>query len=137
MSVSDGNKTYDFKLSTETKTTTDDEGNETTTSTTTVKEGNLILNFDYFNNYYQNVVYTKRIDLTADKPSGTPMLTIKYTYADKDGTDTVCYYPADSSGKCVATFNGIVMGKVYEGRVTNLISQAGYAAKDEIVETLT
>ncbi len=137
MSVSDGKNTYDFKLSSETKTTTDDDGNETSTTTTTVKEGNLILTFDYFNNFFQNVAYTQRIDLTADKPSGTPLLTIKYTYASKDGTDTVCYYPADASGKCVATFNGTVMGKVYEGRVKNLITQAPYAAKDEIVQTLT
>ena len=110
--------------------------NETTTTKTSVKEGNLILTFDYFNNYFQNVAYTQRIDLKADKPSGTPLFTVKYTYADKDGVDTVCFYPADASGKCVATLNGTVMGKVYEGRVKNLITQTAHAAKDDIVANL-
>ena len=136
MTVNDGSKTYNFKLSTESKTSTDDEGNETTTTKTSVKEGNLILTFDYFNNYFQNVAYTQRIDLKADKPSGTPLFTVKYTYADKDGVDTVCFYPADASGKCVATLNGTVMGKVYEGRVKNLITQTAHAAKDDIVANL-
>lgn len=136
MSVSDGTTTYDFKLSSETNTTTDDEGNETTTTNTVVKTNNLILTTDYFNNYYQNVAYTQRVDLKADAPSGNPLLTIKYTYSTKDSTDTVCYYPADASGKCTATLNGKAVGKVYEGRVKNLITQTAYAAKDEIVETL-
>ena len=96
----------------------------------------MILTFDYFNNYFQNVAYTQRIDLKADKPSGTPLFTVKYTYADKDGVETVCFYPADASGKCVATLNGTVMGKVYEGRVKNLITQTAHAAKDDIVANL-
>ena len=103
---------------------------------TSVKEGNLILTFDYFNNYFQNVAYTQRIDLKADKHSGTPLFSVNYTYADKDGVDTVCFYPADASGKCVATLNGTVMGKVYEGRVKNLITQTAHAAKDDIVANL-
>ncbi len=136
MTVNDGSTDYKFDLSTETSTSTDNEGSETTTQTTTVKYGALLITLENFNIFFQNVAYTERIDKTASNPSGSPVLTVKYTYSTKDDTDTISFYKYDS-GKYIATLNGRTVGTVYENRIKNIIEQVSKVAKDETVDTLS
>lgn len=136
MTVNDGKKDYEFKLSTETSTKTDDEGSETTTATTTVKYGKTLLNQENFSILFQNIVYTERADTTSDDPSGSPLLTITYKYTEKDDTDTVCFYEGPA-GKCIATLNGRTMGTVYQSRIKGILPQIEAVTKDETVDTLS
>lgn len=136
MTVNDGEKEYRFDLTTETSTTTDDEGSETTTSTTTVKYGKTLLTLENFNIFFQNVAYTERVDTSADDPSGSPVLTVTYSYSTKSDTDTVCFY-ANDSGKYIAALNGKTIGTVYQSRIKNIISQVEAVANDKTVDTIT
>lgn len=135
MTVNDGSKDYKFDLSTESKTTTDSNGSETTTQTSTVKCGAAILTLENFNIFFQNVAYTERVDIAKSNPSGSPVLTIEYSYSTKSDTDTVAFYKGES-GKYIATINGKAIGEVYEGRINNIKSQVAKVAKDETVESL-
>lgn len=135
MTVNNGKKDYKFTLSTETKKSTNSEGSETTTETTTVKYGSTLLSRDNFNTFFRNVAYTERADTKSSDPSGSPALTVTYTYSDKGDTDTVSYYATDS-GKYIATLNGKTLGTVYQNRVKTIINQVEKVAKDETVENI-
>lgn len=136
MTLNDGNTDYKFDLTTKTSTSTDNEGSETTTSTTTVKCGSVIVSLDNFNIFFQNVAYTERADNKAFDPSGSPVLTLTYTYSTKADTDTVSFYKSDS-GKYIAVLNGRTVGTVYESRIKRIIEQVPKVAKDETVDTLS
>ncbi len=136
MTVNDGSKDYEFEISSETSTVTDSNGSETTTTQTSVRCGALNLTTENFSAYYQNVVYTEKVDKSADSPSGSPALTIKYSYINSDHTDTVEFYETDS-GKYIAVLNGAAVGTVYQSRINKLIQQTPLAAADEVVEAIT
>lgn len=136
MTLNDGKNDYKFDLTTETSTSTDNEGSETTTQTTTVKYGSVIVSQDNFNIFFQNVAYTERVDKAASSPSGSPVLTVTYTYSTKNDTDTVSFYKSDS-GKYIAALNGRAVGTVYESRIKSIIKQVAKVAKDETVDTLS
>lgn len=136
MVVNDGSKDYTFEISSKVSNSTDSNGSETTTTETTVNCGALNLTTEYFSTYFQNLAYTEKVEKSASSPSGSPSLTITYSYNDKDSEDVVSYY-SSSSGKFIAVVNGTAVGTVYQSRINKLIAQTSQIASDESVETIT
>lgn len=136
ITVNDGSKDYQFDLATTTSETTDSNGSATTTQSTVVKYGDKELTLANFNVFFQNIAYTERIDDSTTAPSGSPALTVKYTYSSKSDTDTVAFYSTDST-KYIATLNGETIGTVYQSRVKGVLEQISKVIADETVDTLT
>lgn len=135
MSVNNGSKTYDYSLSSKEVTTTDDAGSETTATTTTVKYGDKEIELSYFSTFFQNVSLTKLADVTSESVSGTPALSVKYTYTD-GSTDTVNFYSASNS-RYAAEVNGKVVGHVYQSGINKIVKQADTISENKEVEALT
>lgn len=133
MSVNNGKKTYEFKLSSKTTTTTDDSGNETTSTNTTVKYGKNEIDESYFSIFFRNATFIKRADFSDDSVSGSPLLTVEYTYSSDNSSDTVSFY-ATSGSRYLATVNGKTVGHVYKSNITKLIDQAAKIADNKEVD---
>ncbi len=86
---------------------------------------------DYDNGYkgaYEKLIGILLYADSSVKPSGTPAVTIKYSYFDKTGTDTVEFYLAD--GHYTAVQNGKVLGLCTKNDVdTALQAFTSFAAK--------
>ncbi len=135
MSVNDGSKTYDFKLSSKEVTTTDDEGSETTSTTTTVQCGGKELEDAYFQTFYQNVAYTQLAEVKSASTSGSPVFSVTYTYEADGSTETVKIYSTGDS-RYVAEVNGTVVGTVYKANINKLIKQVEQIAGNKQVDSL-
>lgn len=128
VSINNGAKTYDFKLSSKEVTTTDDEGSETTSTTTTVKCGDKELDLANFSSFYQNLVLVELADTDTENVSGTPVFSVSYTYSDDNSTDTVKYYET-SNNRYVAEVNGRVVGHAHKAGVNKLINEVAELAE--------
>ena len=122
VSVNNGKKTYDFKLSSQETVTTDEDGNETSSSTTTVKLGDKEIDVAKFSEYYQTLVLVELADVKTENVSGKPIFSATYTYADDNSTDTVKYYDTGSD-RYVAVVNDKVIGHAHKAGVNKLISE--------------
>lgn len=90
---------------------------------------------DYDKNYknlYGKVISITLLNQTDQKPSGSPVFTVKYSYFDKPGTDTVEFYKTDTR-RYTATVNGTVYGVVVSDGVDSAIQ---YVTKFENGETI-
>lgn len=121
MSVDDGSKTYDFKLSSKEVESTDEDGNTTTSSTTTVQYGDKEIEIGDFSGFFQKVALLELADASDDSVSGSPILTVTYTYSEDGSTDKVEFYSA-GDGYCMATLNGKTLGKVNKGSVNSIVT---------------
>lgn len=119
MTVNDGSKTYDLKLSTKETTKTDDDGSETTATTTTVQYGKTEIDVAEFSTFFQSVALIELTDTTQESVSGNPVATVTYTYSTDGSTDTVMFY-SSSSNNYVATLNGRVVGHAYKSAVNGI-----------------
>lgn len=128
ISINNGKKTYDFKLSSKEVTSTDSEGSETTSSTTTVKVGNKELDLANFSGFYQNLVLVEIADIETENVSGNPVFSVTYTYSEDNTTDAVKYYDTGSE-RYVATVNGKVIGHVHKAGINKLINEVEALAK--------
>lgn len=133
LSVNNGEKTYDFKLSSKQTTTTDDEGNETTSTTTTIKCGSEEINDAYFATFFQNLTLMEISEISLNKPSGSPAFTVTYSYADGAASDTVKFYA--NGTKYLAEVNGNSVGTVYKSSITKLAKQVEEIASNKEVES--
>ena len=111
-------KTYDFTLTSETKTTTDDAGEESTATTTNVSYGSKELELGDFTSFYDALTLIKLDSPNAKSYSGSPELSVTYTYTD-GSTDKVEFY-ASGNEKYVAVLNGKTMGNCYKADVTRV-----------------
>ena len=134
MTVNDGKKTYEFKLSSRTSKTTDDSGKETTSTETTVKYGKNKIDESYFSIFFQNTSLIKRADFSDDSISGSPLLTVKYTYSSDNKSDTVSFYATQGS-RYLAAVNGKTVGHVYKSDINRLINQAAIIAENKEVDS--
>lgn len=132
LSVNNGSKTYDFKLSSKQTTTTDDEGNETTSTTTTVKCGSEEIETAYFSTFFENLTLMEISKVSNDKASGSSAFTVTYNYVDGSASDTVKFYA--SGTKYLAEVNGNAVGEVYKSGVTKLIKQVEQIADNKEIE---
>lgn len=130
VTVNDGSKTYTFSLSTAEKTKTDDNGSETTTTTTTVKNGKTEIELATFSNFYENIAMVELADTDSGSKSGSPVLTITYTYSSDGSTDTVSYYKSDGN-RYVAVVNGRVAGHAYQSKINTAIKDAASVAANK------
>lgn len=111
-------KTYDFGLKSETTTKTDDEGSETTSTSTVVTYNGKELNLGKFTTFYDEMTMIKPDSVKNASYSGSPELTISYTYSD-GSSDKVEFYPSGSE-KYVAVLNGSASGTCYKADVTRV-----------------
>ena len=111
-------KTFDFVLNTETSTKTDDEGEETTTTTTTVKYDGKEVDLGKFTTYYDDLSLIKLADVKSKSYSGSPEITVTYTY-DDDSADTAEFYPAGNE-YYIAVLNGEAAGSCYKADVVRI-----------------
>lgn len=111
-------KTFDFELNTETSTKTDDEGEETTTTTTTVKYDGKEVDLGKFTTYYDDLSLIKLADVKSKSYSGSPEITVTYTY-DDDSADTAEFYPAGNE-YYIAVLNGEAAGSCYKADVVRI-----------------
>ena len=121
MTVSTGGKDYEFKLSSKTVLTTDDQGSETESTTTVVYYNGKELQTENFSTLFEAASMIELADAKTENPSGSPSLKITYTYAEDDSTDTVEFYPAADS-RCVATLNGRAEGHSRQADVTRTVN---------------
>ena len=131
ISVTAGDKTYDFKVTT-TVTKADDEETESTNTVATYMGNELEQgNFEIF---YRNMSMLTKLDLSAKSPSGSPSFSVKYSYEEGRKADTVAFYK-DSVSKYIVTVNGTAKGTVNSSYVEKLISQAPDVATDKEVKS--
>lgn len=135
MSVNNGKKTYEFKLSSKEVTTTDNEGSETTSTTTTVQYGKEEIELGYFTTFYQNITLTERVDATAESVSSEPVFSVTYSYASGNSSDTVSFYKT-SGNRYLATLNGSAVGHVYQSGINKLVKQTEEIAKNNQVDAI-
>ena len=109
----------DYTLNTRESHTTDDEGNESTSTVTTVFEGDKELQIENFSTFYDNAAMIALANPDEAVVSGSPELTLTYTY-DDGSTDEVAYYAAGGT-YYVATVNGTVMGHARQSDVTRAL----------------
>lgn len=111
-------KTYDFTLKSETKTTTDDAGEESTSTSTAVSYGDKELELGDFTNFYDALTLIKLDTPNAKSAGGSPELSVTYTYSD-GSSDKVDFY-ASGSEKYTAVLNGKTIGACYKADVTRV-----------------
>ena len=100
MTVTTPDKTYVFNL-----TSVVDEDNENSLTTTITYEGKE-LDEDIFKDYYQNMISVSTDEETTEQPTGDPIFSVKYEYADTSRTpDVVEFYDAGSR-RVFIVFNG-------------------------------
>lgn len=133
MSVSFKGKNYDFNIKTTTVKTTDDKGEENTTTETTTKYKGKNLDEGNFETFYKNVTLLTKAEKGNSSASGTPALTVKYTYSGSRNPDTVAFYK--SGAKYIATVNSKSVGTVYANYIEKIISQSPQVADDKEVKT--
>lgn len=133
MSVSFKGKNYDFNIKTTTVKTTDDKGEENSTTETTTKYKGKNLDEGNFETFYKNVTLLTKAEKGNPSPSGTPALTVKYTYSGSRNPDTVAFYK--SGAKYIATVNSKSVGTVYANYIEKIISQTPQVAEDKEVKT--
>ena len=109
----------DFTLSSRESHKTDDAGNETTSTVTTVFEGKDEIQIESFQGFYDEVSMIALADSNEESTSGSPALTLHYTF-DDDTSDTVEFYAAGDS-KYVVTVNGDIMGHARKSDVTRVL----------------
>ena len=135
MSINDGSKTYEFKLSTKETTTTDDDGEETTSSTTTVQYGKEEIDVSYFSTLFQNIALTELADSETENTSGSPVLSVSYTYSSDGTTDKVEFYESGSN-RYVAKVNGKSVGHVHKAGINKIVKQVSTVASNKQVDSL-
>lgn len=133
MSVSFKGKNYDFNIKTTTVKTTDDKGEENSTTETTTKFKGKNLDEGNFETFYKNVTLLTKAEKGTPSASGTPALTVKYTYSGSRNPDTVAFYK--SGAKYIATVNSKSVGTVYANYIEKIISQSPQVAEDKEVKT--
>lgn len=133
MSVSFKGKNYDFNIKTTTVKTTDDKGEENSTTETTTKFKGKNLDEGNFETFYKNVTLLTKAEKGNPSASGTPALTVKYTYSGSRNPDTVAFYK--SGAKYIATVNSKSVGTVYANYIEKIISQTPQVADDKEVKT--
>ena len=80
------------------------------------------LNYDTnYKNAYQTLLGLTVYDQSDSVPSGTPAITVKYSYFDKTSTDTLALYPVDSR-HVAAVLNGTPYGLCTKSDVDSVIS---------------
>lgn len=111
---------YNFKLSSKTVTTTDNEGEETTSTVTTVYLDDEEIQIENFSGFYDEVSLIELTDADGESASGNAELTITYTYSDGT-TDKVEFY-SSSNNRYVAKLNGNVMGHAKKADITRVLN---------------
>lgn len=128
-------KTYDFEVKTTVTTTTDEDGSTTSSTTTIPKYKGEELTQGYFETFFRNMALLTKSDNTAGKVSGSPVYTVKYTYADKNkSADTVSFYKGSGS-QYVVTVNSKAVGHIYSTYIDKLVEQVPKVAKDKEVKS--
>ncbi len=122
ISITTDGKTYSFDLNTETTTTTDDDGDETTSTETTVMYGDTEIAIENFSNFYDTISLIELANTTKGSKSGSAAVSIEYTYASDNSTDTVNFY-ATSDGRYLAELNGSVVGQVHKSPVDKISTE--------------
>lgn len=135
VSISDGKKTYDFALSSKEVTSTDNEGSETTTTQTSVKYGDKEIELSYFSTLFQNISYTELADMDSESASGTPVLSITYTYSSDKSSDTVSFYETGAN-RYVASVNGTSVGHVHKANINKAVKQVADVAANKQVDSV-
>ena len=121
MTVSSGGGEYGFDLKSKTVVTTDDEGSETESTTTAVFYNGRELQIESFSPVFENAGLIELADAKTEEPSGTPELTITYTYADDGSYDTLEFYPS-SDNRCLAVLNGRAEGHSRQSDITRFVN---------------
>lgn len=133
MSVSFSGKTYDFNIKTTTTKSTDKDGNDTSTTDTATSYKDKTLNEGNFETYFKNAALITKADKNVASASGTPALSITYTYSGSRKADTVAFYKSGS--KYIASVNSKSVGTVYANYIEKLITQTPKVADDKEVKT--
>ncbi len=135
VSINDGNKTYDFKLSSKTTTSTDSEGKETTSTTTTVQYDKKEIDLSFFSTLFQNIALTELADCKSESVSGKPVLSVTYTYSEDGTTDKVEFY-STGSNRYVASVNGTSVGHVHKSDINKIVKQVATVADNKAADSL-
>jgi hypothetical protein len=128
--VTFGKNKYSFSVKSTTSTTTDDDGNDQTTTTTTAKcngseisSGSLQTAFDMLHSDS-----FERKEFTSEKISGSPVMTIKFTYTEGRSSDTIKFYDLGKQ-KIYVTVNDEEVSYVYKTAMKSLQKQFTSASK--------
>lgn len=101
--------------------------------------GNGGKSLDYDTNYrnvYQTIIGLQVFADTNQVPSGTPAVTVKYTYFDKKNQDTLALYKVDER-RYAAVFNGTVYGLCTESDVQNVLQTVANFEAGKSIASLT
>lgn len=135
VSINNGKKTYDFALSTKEVKTTDNSGSETTSTTTTVQLDKKEIELSYFSTLFQNISLTQLADHDSKSASGTPVLSVTYTYSSDKSSDTVSFYDTGDN-RFVASVNGTSVGHVHKAAINKAISQVADVAANKKIDSV-
>ena len=135
VSINDGSKTYDFKLSTKETTTTDDGGEESTSTTTTVQYGKDEIDIPYFSTLFQNIALTELADSDEESASGSPVLSVTYTYSTDGSSDKVEFYETGNN-RYVAKVNGKSVGHAHKSGINKIIKQVSTVASNKQIDSI-
>lgn len=111
-------KAYGFDLETKDVTKTDDEGSETTETVTKVTYGGKEIEIGKFTTFYDDLTLIKLSDVKEKSFSGSPEVSITYTY-DDGTTDKAEFYSAGSEFY-TAVLNGGAVGSCYKADVSRI-----------------
>ena len=97
-------------------------------STKCEKRETIVFAIEDFSTFYDDLTLVKLADGKIEKASGSPALSITYTYSSDDSTDTVKYYSSDGE-RYVAEINGTVAGHSQKAVINNLMTSVAELVK--------
>ena len=118
VTVQANGKSYDFSLSTEEKTSTDDKGIETTTVETKASYGGKQIEIGKFTSFYQSFALLTTADTKADSGSGKTLLKLSYSFAD--GNEATVEYIDAGGAAAIARVNGETAGHIAKAEITRV-----------------
>ena len=131
LKVNDGANSYSFTVKTETKKTTDDDGNETSETIKTAFYGSKNLTLSNFEVMCQKLTELTRNDVVTATPSGPVVMSFEYGYSTDRANDVVTIYNDGKVDEYLAVLNGKSVGHVSKATVDKIKTYPAKVAKDE------
>lgn len=127
---------FSLKVTTNTETTTDDNGTEQENTTSTAAYNGKDLNTDDFNVFFQNITMVKNTG-SADSDGKDKVMTVTLHYTTDRSADTLIVYSDGNSSKYIMEYNGTTIGTVSKTYINSLIEGAENLIAGKSVEGLS
>lgn len=124
MTISDGNESFTFEVSTVVTEGVDENGEATSVSESVVYFGDKKIEEGYFRTLFDDIAYIPSRGAASDSDKGSEVcLEVTYSYSTERSDDTVIYYATDSQ-KVIPEVNGEVESYIYKTDIDGIFENA-------------